>query len=344
MDKVFEKWHLGVTFGFRAKNGWFSTEEAKQEAREIAASGADWVVLVVTVFQEYSHSTVQFMDFEKTPDDIEVIEMIEYLHSLGLKVQLRPMLETLDGAGRLGIWFVNDDIEGKRIPGTARTSWRDWFKSMTDRSVHYAKIAQKTDCEMYCLDSELDRTIGWNDYYKGVLKAVREVYSGCVTSCHTTHTPIIDYQKTLSDKNHWFYDLDLLSLSCYHPAADKPNETKENMIKNYVSQLERFRDIYKVYGKPILFGECGCTSSTGGPMSPSSFTNNTEFNGAEQANYLSAVIETFQGEEWWYGLYWWKWEEHIPRPISDKGFTLKGKPAIDIYKQWGAMPRKRNYK
>ena len=341
MEKVFEKWHLGVTLGFRAKNGWFASDEAKREADYIAACGADWVVLVVTVFQEHFYSTVQFRDFEKTPSDSEVEEMISYLHSIGLKVQLRPMLETLDGCGRLGIWFPNDDPDGIRIPGETRRFWADWFDGMTKRAVYYARIAEKTGCEMYCLDSELDRTVDKSENWKEVIRQVRQVYSGCLTSCHTTHTGILDFEKILYDKNHWFYDLDILSLSCYHKAAYKPLETVENMKKNYISQLERFRQLHEMCKKPILFGECGCTSSLGGPIAPSSWKNNTVYNGEEQANYLRAVIETFAGEPWWYGLYWWKWDEQVPRPISDKGFTIKGKPAEDIYREWSLKDRRR---
>lgn len=341
MNKVFEKWHLGVTFGFRAKNGWFATEEAKREADAIAAAGADWVALVVTVFQEHFHSTVQFKDFEKTPNDREVVEIINYLHSIGLKVQLRPMLETLDGCGRLGIWFPNDDPTGVRIPGETRSFWNDWFDSMRKRAICYAKIAEETGCEMYCLDSELDRTIGKNEEWKTVVREVRKFYNGCLTSCHTTHTGIIDFQQVLANKDHWFYDLDILSLSCYHKAADKPGETRENMIENYKSQLERFRHIQAIFDKPVLFGECGCTSSVGAAMAPSSWSNNTSFDGREQADYLSAVLETFADEPWWYGLYWWKWDEQVPRPISDKGFTIKGKPAEEIYKEWSRKDRRR---
>ena len=92
MDKVLDKWQLGVTFGFRAKNGYYASDEAKREADEIAKSGADWVVMVVTVFQEHYNSTVQFRHFSKTPNDTEVVEMINYLHRLGLKVQLEIVL------------------------------------------------------------------------------------------------------------------------------------------------------------------------------------------------------------------------------------------------------------
>ena len=344
MEKRIDKWQLGVTFGFRARNGYFKSEEAKREADEIAKSGADWVVLIVTVFQEHYNSTIQFRDFNKTPTDRELAEMIDYLHSLGLKVQLRPMLETLDGGGRLTVWFPYDDEFGVRIPGETRTICRDWFNSMTDRSVYYARIAEETGCEMYCLDSELDRIICYNNEWKDVINAVREVYSGCLTSCHTTHTGIIDFEKELSDKNHWFYDLDMLSLSCYHPAATEPGTSLEDMKENFISQLERFRRLHDIYQKPLFFGECGCASIKGGAISPSSVDwqkDTSVYDENEQANYLEAVIETFAKEPWWYGIYWWKWDEHMPRPHLERGFSIKGKKACDVYRKWNTFDRSR---
>ena len=38
MEKRIDKWQLGVTFGFRARNGYFKSEEAKREADEIGIS------------------------------------------------------------------------------------------------------------------------------------------------------------------------------------------------------------------------------------------------------------------------------------------------------------------
>ena len=325
MNNIFANWHLGVTFGFRAKNGWFSTEEAKAEARAIKESGADWVVLVVTVYQEHTYSVKQFKDFVMTPSDLEVMEMIDYLHSLGLKVQLRPMLETLDGSGRLGVWFPKEDLTGKRIPGLIRTELSDWFQSMTERAVYYAKIAEKTGVEIYCIDSELDRLVEYNNHWKNLLQEVRRVYSGPVTSCHTTHTGIIDFDKTLSNKNHWFYDLDFLSLSCYH-SSKLTGITKEERKAEFMPQLERFRKIAEMYGKPILFGEFGCK------LSPE-----------EQADYLAAFVELFSPEPWWYGLYWWKWDQHVDRTDNDSEciWLIKGRPAERLYREWSKADRSR---
>ena len=44
----------------------------------------------------------------------EEIDAIDYIHSKGIKVQLRPMLECKDGIGRLGVWMIKDR---ERMPG-----------------------------------------------------------------------------------------------------------------------------------------------------------------------------------------------------------------------------------
>ena len=334
---VFTEKQCGVTFGFYAPNGYFSSAKAKEEIDEIAATGANWVVLVVTVMQESAHDTRQFRDFVNTPNDIELKEIIDYIHSKGIRVQLRPMLECFDGEGRLSVSFLGDR---ERIPGLVYDRCSRWFESMTARSVYYARIAEMTECEMFCLDSELDRIIRFNDKWKEVIRRVREVYSGAVTSCHTIHTHIIDFEKELSKEDHWFYDLDALSISDYIKAADVGGCSAEEMSKYMEGERDRLRRIAEIYGKPILFGEIGCTAVEGAACNPSSWSIVRALDEDEQANYLEAVMRTFGDEPWWYGMYWWKWEEHVARPwkidptVGDCGFTVRGKKAQSVMKKW----------
>lgn len=331
--------HRGVTFGFYARNGVLGSDWARQQVDNMVSLNVRWVVLTPTVFQDRPSTTRQYRDFEVTPNDHELYVIIDYMHKKGLRVQLRPMLETQDGCGRLQVWFQSD---GERIPGRVSHHWRDWFQSMTLRSVHYARIAQDTGCELYGLDSELDRTVDKSDHWKRVIEAVRKVYAGPVTSCHTTHCGLIDYKKVLSQKDHWFFDLDLLQLSCYESGSDKPGASIEEIITKLKPHVEYFRELAALYGKPICFGECGCTSSEGGAMSPSGWNANGRYDPSEQANYLEAVLHSYWHEPWWYGLYWWKWDEQNVRPqfhndpAGDKGFTVWGKPAAEIMKKWFA--------
>jgi hypothetical protein len=332
----------GVTFGFYARNGWFASEQARVEVERMADLGVGWVVLTPTVLQETAHSTRQYRDFEITPGDHELTAIIGALHSRGIRVCLRPMTETQDGCGRLQIWFSPDR---ERIPGRVSDHWARWFSSFRLRSVHYARLAQETGCEMYCLDSELDRTIDQHDHWREVIAAVRTVYAGPVTSCHTTHCNLIDWDRELAAARHWWRDLDMLQLSCYECAAIAPGSDLDSMMARLVPVRERFRRLAGAYGKPIAFGECGCTSSVGGAMHPSGWTPQGGYDGEEQARYMEAVCRTFWDEPWWHGLFWWKWDEQNDRPQfrtdprGDKGFTVWGKPAAEVMRAWCARAR-----
>lgn len=329
--------HCGVSFGFYAPCGYFDSEEARKQVEAMVETGVRWVVLIPTVMQENFSSPRQFRDFEQTPSDWELLDIIDLLHAKGIKVQLRPMLECFDGNGRLTV-FLPENRE--RIPGKVCDRARRWFDSMKYRSIYYARLAQRAGCELYCLDSELDRIISFNEEWKQIIAAVRGVYDGPVTSCHTAHTGVIDFEKVLLDKNHWFYDLDILSLSDYIRASDKPGASVSEMMDYMLPKKQQLRRIAALYGKPILFGENGCTSCQGAAMSPSGWTSEKRYDGEEQARYLEAILRTFWEEPWWYGLYWWKWDEHIYRPemhtdpAGDKGFTVLGKPAQDVMRRW----------
>ena len=188
--KIPEDFQWGVTFGFYATNGYFSSSVAKDEIEAIARAGATWVTVVPTVWQDEGASAFQYKDFAHTPNDIELMDAIDLIHAKGMKVQLRPMLECKDGYGRLGVW-MNKDRE--RMPGRVSDGRTRWFASMRERSVYYARIAERTKCELFCLDSELDKMVEENAKWKSVVAAVRGVYSGPVTSCHTLHTGEVDF-------------------------------------------------------------------------------------------------------------------------------------------------------
>ncbi len=330
----------GVTFGFYAPNGYFSSSVAKDEIEAIARAGATWVTVVPTVWQDTGASTFQYKDFALTPDDIELMDAIDLIHAKGMKVQLRPMLECKDGYGRLGVW-TNPDRE--RMPGRVSDGRTRWFASMRERSVYYARIAERTRCELFCLDSELDRMVEENAKWKSVVAAVRGVYSGPVTSCHTLHTGYVDIPACLAKKDHWFYDLDFLSLSYYCPARRKDEMgaalTVDEMVANLAGAHAEMKAIADAMGRPILFGECGCSSSQDGAMSPSAiFTIPDE---DEQATYMEALFRVFANEPWCMGFYWWKWDQNSPiRPdvtresMLARDFTFRGKKAEGVFSRW----------
>ena len=332
----------GVTFGFYATNGYFGSVEAKAEIDAIARAGANWVTVVPTVWQDTCSSSFQYKDFALTPDDIELKEAIDLIHAKGMKVQLRPMLECKDGIGRLGVWMTEDR---ERIPGRATRRRAEWFDAMAARSVYYARIAERTKCEVFCLDSELDRMVEENDRWKAVIAAVRKVYSGPVTSCHTLHTGVVDFGRFLSDPNHWFHSLDYLTISYYCPARTRDDLGKELSVEDMMARLKgahaKMKAIAQATGKPIVFGECGCPSIRDAAVSPSALDVKAVPDEDEQAKYMEALFRVFAREEWCRGFHWWKWDQHTPlkpgvtpEQCRARDFTFRGKKAEQVFRRW----------
>lgn len=361
--------HYGVTLGFYAPNGYFRSAAGDEEVDRIASLGIPWVCLVVTVLQDRFSSERQYADFRVTPSDLDLRHVIDRLHSHGIKVQLRPMLECWDGGIRLHVqmprefpkigdqglranpvgsgtkrldtWFWNEGTPAEFTPYSSRLVkdyWTPWFEGMVDRTLHYAALAERSGCEAYGLDSELDCTVDQNEGWKRVIAAARSVYSGHLT---TSHTRNVDFQQELKrTKDHWFKDLDSLGVSFYHPISSHEGATLGEMTEGARREILYYREVAELLGKPFYFGESGCCSTSGATRNPAGWDNPGGYDGEEQRRYLEAVLTAYEQEPWWGGIYWWKWEEQNDRPWlrddprGDKGFPIWNKPAALFFKQW----------
>lgn len=327
--------HRGMTFGYYARNGYYSSAAARLEVDRMASLNIQWVCLISIVLQDTFASTRQYRDFYQTPADDELRDIIDYIHGKGMKVQLRPMLECWDGAQRMQINFP---AETTIIPGKPMNHWTLWFDSMVQRTLHYASLAQRAGCEAYGLDSELDFTVSQDAHWRRVITAARSVFHGHLT---TGHTPCVDFRAELQkNPNHWFKLLDSLGTSFYHGLADGPGATAEQMRARIQPHLDYYREVAALYGKPFYLAECGCCSTAGATARPYGWDNPGGYDGDEQARYLETVLSTFWNEPWFMGLYWWKWDEQNDRPWlrddprGDKGFPVWDKPAAAVLKQW----------
>jgi hypothetical protein len=328
--------HRGMTLGFYARNGWYSSAAAEQAVERMAALGIEWVCVVSTVLQDTFASTRMYRDFKMTPGDDELRRVIDLIHAKDMKAQLRPMLECWDGAQRMQIRFPH---EQEIMPGKPMNHWTRWFDSLAERTLHYGALATRAGCEAFGLDSELDFTVQQNAHWKRVVQAARSVYRGHLT---TGHTPAVDFLTELGQQDHWFHDLDSLGVSFYHPVADRAGAARDEMVAKLVPLRDHYRQVAALYGKPFYFAESGCCASTGATQKPWYWGNDAMYDGDEQARFLDAVLATFWEEPWWMGIYWWKWDEQNDRPQfrtdprGDKGFTIDGKPAAEVMKRWYA--------
>jgi hypothetical protein len=341
----------GVTLNYCGRAGYLSSELARARVDRMVEANVDWVALIATVYQEHFHSYRQFADFEHSPQDDELCGMIDYLHGKGLKVKLRPMLQTLDGEHRNMIWFPP---EGDHSPPLGPVKhWERWFAGLRVRVLHYARIAAATGCEMYGLDSEMDFTVlgRWRDdsqskYWKPILQECRAIYDGHINYCAMLDT---DNLRALRYENHWYHELDSLGLSFYPSIGLIGDCSKPTLMKRLASWekdvVQPLAQAVTSAGLGFFFGECGCRSATDASVNPGGFVSGAAYAPEQQSNFLDVMCETFWDRPWWNGLFWWKWDEHCHRPHyhddpgGEKGFVIDEKPAIEVMRKWYAKDR-----
>ena len=74
---------------------------------------------------------------------------------------------------------------------------------------------------------------------------------------------------------------------------------------------ETLRRVAAIYGKPLLFGECGCAVRRFQARSPSGCTLANPPDEDEQAVYYEAFFRTFKDEPWCRGFYFWRWTDPL---------------------------------
>jgi hypothetical protein len=300
----------GFTFGWLSKKGELSTPEAKESLRLLKEkTNTEYVIIALAALQETAHTTTVDFTGEHMPADKEIVEMIGYAREMGLKVILKPTVNVKDGTWRAHINFFDIDVP-------CEPKWADWFKSYTDYQLHYAKIAQETECEMFIVGCEMVQTERRAEEWRKLIEDVRKVYAGPIT---------YNTDKYQEGNVSWWDAVDIISSSGYYPIDDWEN------------QLDRIEKIIDRFNKPFFFAEAGCPSRTGSAHVPNDWNLKGEVNVAEQEQYYQAMFESTKERQWVKGFGLWDWSAklHVEEDaVLDDGYGVYGKPAEKVIKEF----------
>ncbi|ADL53106.1 glycoside hydrolase family 113 [Clostridium cellulovorans] len=319
-DNFFVK---GMTFGWHSTRGQWKEQYSVDSLKKLKETGSEWIALSFWTWQDTYNSTNIYFDYDYTVTDSDIEYIVKEAHNLGLKVCLKPVVNCKDGMWRGHIDFP-DDIGW----GTKKDYWKEWFRSYNSFINHYAEIAEKTGCEMFCIGCEMVKTERKSDYWRKLIKDVRELYNG----------PVIYNANHGKENNVTFWDaVDYIGTSAYFSVADKPKDSVENMVKNWEKELISLKELSEKYNKKILFIEIGCRSAEGCAMTPYEFIRDVPYDEDEQANFYEATFIALENKTWFCGYFWWDWAAKlydISEAQVEKGFSIYGKKAEKIVTCW----------
>ncbi len=305
---------------------WAGQYQEPGAALSLAAlqeTGANWISLIVTAYQEHYDSTTIDYSSPHTPTDADLVHVIALAHRMGLKVMLKPHLDLADEAvsgkwrGDIGSGFVGED------------QWAAWFESYEAFIEHYAELAQAHGVEQFCIGTELLGTTHRAAEWRKIAADVRAVYGG----------PIV-YAALHSGEEReitWWDAVDLIGVDAYYPLNHDPalHPTVEQLEPSWGEPKTVLAGLYAAYGKKIIFTEIGYRSHHGCSVHPWDSLAQSEIDDAEQAHAYEAAFRQVYGQPWLGGMFWWSWyADRFKSGPCDDSYSPLDKPAEDVIRAW----------
>lgn len=212
----------GITFAPFSRRGKLDTKAARASLRNLKKlTGANLIILVPNGLQETPQSETIARETQANATDEEFLSIIEYAHSLGLSVALKPTVNCMNGTWRAHISFFDKDVP-------CEPKWSNWFASYTAFQLHYAALAEKSGCEMFIAGCEMVMSEHRDAEWRKLISDIKEVYHGPVS---------YNTDKYQEDNVTWWDCVDVISSSGYYPVNDWENQLDriEKVVKNLTS-------------------------------------------------------------------------------------------------------------
>ncbi len=225
--------------------------------------------------------------------DHGLIHTARLAHERGMQVILKPH-----------IWLVRSEEKWRSdIRMNSPEEWDAWFTNYANFILHYARVAEEGNMEALCIGTELHLTAVLHpEKWIEIIKKVREVYSGKLTYA-------ANFYKEFEEITFWNH-LDAIGVQGYFPVSKNKNPTKEELCASWKPHKEKMQSMYERYGKPIIFTEAGYKNSDDAAIEPWVWPHRMEekvVSEETQAVCLDAMFESLWQEDWFAGIFIWKW-------------------------------------
>jgi hypothetical protein len=302
--------------------GQYTQPGADLSMDALASTGADWISLIVTAYQDTYMSTTIDRTGAHTPTDTDLVYAIEQAHARGLKVMLKPHVDLNDESN--GHWrgHIGDGF-------TTQAQWNAWFASYRSVIEHYAALAQAHGADQFCIGTELLGTTHRESDWRAIVAGVRAVYDGPIVyaALHSGEETAIT----------WWDAVDYIGVDGYYPLTNDVNHHPD------IAELEAaweepkaiMANLHATYGKPILLTEIGYRSQHGCANHPYDSNIVSPLDLEEQLYAYEAAFRQLYDEPWLGGMFWWQWhaDRFISGPCND-GFSPYQKPAEGALQAW----------
>lgn len=246
-------------------------------------------------------------------------ECIKMAHQKGLKVMLKPHVWVM---GKENVYTGDLDYKTDE-------NWSKFEENYRNYVLDFARIADSTKVEMYCIATEFHTFIAKRPaFWKQLIADVKKVYKGKLTYAENWDK----YQEVA-----FWNEMDFVGVDAYFPLSEKQNPSVEELKSGWKKHIKELDKYARKQQKPVLFTEIGYQSTDFSTQKPWESYSQKPDNEELQANAFKAFFESIWNEKWLAGAMVWKWF-----PMMEKGkksrdkYSPQNKPAESVIQDFWA--------
>jgi hypothetical protein len=233
-----------------------------------------------------------------------------------VKIMIKPQL-----------WVARGLYTGL-IEMKSEENWKILEDSYEKFILEFADIAQKTNAEILCIGTELEKFVAKRpDYWKRLITKIKTIYKGKLT-----YAANWDEFKRVP----FWKQLDYIGVDAYFPLSEQKTPTVAEFEKGWKLHKREIQRIQQQNNKPILFTEYGYRSvdfNGKKPWESNRITGSVNFEA--QQNATQAIYNQFWKEKWFAGGFLWKWFHNHQKSGGENNnrFTPQNKPTEALIKK-----------
>lgn len=283
----------------RAGQIWGSPD-MEQSLRDLRSIGVRWVSI-------HPYAGVRNdgnIRFRKTIDTPYLSRAAQLVAEAGMKLFLKPHLA----------YWGSFEWRGAIDFGNDASAWDRFFEGYSRFIVDQARFAETHDVPLFSIGVEYERTTRFEDRWRRIIAAVRDVYSGEITYAANW------------DSLHKvpFWDaVDLIGVNAYFPLAERAAPDREAVDRAWGEPLEQLSRLsHRHGGKPVVFAEIGYARSQTAATAPwEAAVHDTPTVRELRKTLIDVALVKTESTPFIAGIFWWKWIPGNDR--WDRDFSMK---------------------
>jgi serralysin len=338
----------GMSYTAFGPSGVLGTTGSNASLLKMSQMGATTVALNTWWYQSDIHAISVASNYSGNSEPPSTIgSAIDYIHSLGMKVLFKPMLDSNDGFWRAYVnpsdpntWFgynaAHPYVNGSTTP--LANSYGDYIGQMAD-------IAQQHHADLFSVGCEMNNMEQYTANWQELISNVRARYTGKVTYSANWSSAGAGPDGNVGGGYNaisWWNKLDYVGVDAYFPLTNTNDPSETALQSAWTSQASTLHTWLNNYNSAnstnlkMLFTEVGYSSYRGTNKTPyQGFSSSNVLDTTEQANCYQALLAVMSQQSWWDGAFFWNWTTNQNGGgTSNKDFTPQNKPAQQVAAQF----------